>query len=183
MKSLPLLLAFTLLVGAGRIGAQTHSWTVFAGSPTAGSTDGLGAAARLNQPHYLALDGASNLFVTGTGDNTLIVGFAIGGGPSGNKPVLIRGVGPTLAAFNVAGTLTDPKLELFSDPNRILENDDWGGSAVLSTAFASVAAFPLPPDSRDAAILVTLAPGSYTAQVSGVAATTGVALVEVYEIP
>jgi hypothetical protein len=79
--------------------------------------------------------------------------------------------------------LANPRLELYSGANRILENDDWGGTAVLTTAFSAVAAFALPADSRDAAILVTLAPGSYTAQVSGVGSTTGVALVEVYEVP
>jgi len=119
----------------------------------------------------------------GTGDDILIAGFSISG--SSDRTVLIRAVGPTLgtAPFNVPGALANPRLELYAGANRILENDDWGGTAVLATAFASVAAFPLPVDSRDAAILVTLAPGSYTAQVSGVGNTTGVALVEVYEIP
>ncbi|MBL9213126.1 MAG: hypothetical protein JNL92_21875 [Opitutaceae bacterium] len=117
----------------------------------------------------------------GTGDDILIAGFSISG--STNRTVLIRAIGPTLGTFNVPGALANPRLELYSGSNRILENDDWGGTAVLSTAFAAVAAFALPADSRDAAILVTLAPGSYTAQVSGVGNTTGVALVEVYEVP
>ena len=117
----------------------------------------------------------------GTGDDILIAGFSISGSTS--RTVLIRAVGPTLATFNVPGALANPRLELYSGANRILENDDWGGTAVLSTAFSAVAAFALPTDSRDAAILVTLAPGSYTAQVSGVGNTTGVALVEVYEVP
>jgi hypothetical protein len=119
----------------------------------------------------------------GTGDDILIAGFSISG--SSNRTVLIRAVGPTLATapFNVPGALANPKLELYSGANKILENDDWGGTSVLSTAFASVAAFALDPGSRDAALLVTLAPGSYTAQVSGVGGGTGVALVEIYEIP
>jgi hypothetical protein len=117
----------------------------------------------------------------GTGDDILIAGFSISG--STNRTVLIRAIGPTLATFNVPGALANPRLELYSGANRILENDDWGGTAVLTTAFSAVAAFALPADSRDAAILVTLAPGSYTAQVSGVGSTTGVALVEVYEVP
>ena len=66
---------------------------------------------------------------------------------------------------------------------QINQNDDWGGSGSLSSAFASVGAFTLPAASKDAALLVTLAPGTYTAQVSGVNNTTGVALVELYEIP
>jgi sugar lactone lactonase YvrE len=117
----------------------------------------------------------------GTGDDILIAGFSISG--STNRTVLIRAIGPTLATFKVPGALANPRLELYSGANRILENDDWGGTAVLTTAFSAVAAFALPADSRDAAILVTLAPGSYTAQVSGVGSTTGVALVEVYEVP
>jgi hypothetical protein len=91
------------------------------------------AAAALVISPALATGRITNLAIrsqAGTGDNTLIVGFAIGGGsPSGNKPVLIRGVGPTLAAFNVSGVLADPKLEIFSGQNRIQENDDWEGNS------------------------------------------------------
>ena len=63
------------------------------------------------------------------------------------------------------------------------ENSDWGGTAELTAAFASVGAFVLPATSKDAALLVTLPPGNYSVQVSGVSNTTGVALVEVYEVP
>ena len=117
----------------------------------------------------------------GTGGDILIAGFVIGGQTS--KTVLIRAIGPTLGAFGVPGVLANPKLELFTGSTKINENDNWGGAPALSDAFLSVAAFPLPAASADAVLLVTLAPGSYTAQVSGVGATTGVALVEVYEIP
>jgi len=61
--------------------------------------------------------------------------------------------------------------------------DQWGGAAALAAAFAQAGAFPLPDDSRDAALLVTLPPGSYTAQISGVGGTGGRAIVEVYEVP
>lgn len=117
----------------------------------------------------------------GTGGDILIAGFSISGQTS--KTVLIRAVGPTLAAFGVPGALNNPKLELFSGSSLINENDDWGGAASTSSAFFSVGAFALPTNSRDAVLLVTLAPGSYTAQVSGVGGTAGVALVEVYEVP
>jgi subtilisin family serine protease/outer membrane protein assembly factor BamB len=120
----------------------------------------------------------------GTGSGILIAGFTI----SGNVPkqVLIRGVGPTLARtpFNVSGTLANPRLDLYRGTTLIRSNDDWGGEATLATAFTQVGAFALASaSSADAALLVTLAPGSYTAQVSGVGGTTGVALVEVYEVP
>ena len=116
----------------------------------------------------------------GTGDNVLIVGFAVSG--LAEKTLLIRAVGPTLA-FAVAGSLPDPKLEVFRGSTLLQSNDDWGGTTTLSTVFSQVGAFPLPGTSKDAALLVTLQPGSYTAQVSGAGGTTGVALIEVFELP
>jgi hypothetical protein len=62
-------------------------------------------------------------------------------------------------------------------------NDNWGGGSALATAFGNVGAFALGATSRDAALLVTLQPGNYTAQVSGVNGTAGRAQVEVYEVP
>ncbi len=118
----------------------------------------------------------------GTGADVLIVGFATGG--STPKTLLIRGVGPTLGTFGVPDVLADPQLQLFNQDGAVInQNNDWGGGATLSAASAAVGAFPLPAGSRDAVLLVTLPPGSYTAQVSGVGNTTGVALVEVYEGP
>jgi len=83
------------------------------------------------------------------------------------------------------GILANPRLDLFDQNGTLLQsNDDWGGSATLSNAFTAVGAFPLNGQtSLDAVLLVTLPPGTYTAQVSGVNGTTGVALVEVYEMP
>jgi hypothetical protein len=120
----------------------------------------------------------------GTGENVLIVGFATSG--SASKTLLIRGIGPTLTSFGVGpgDVLADPQLLLFNQAGtEINRNDNWGGAGSLNAAFASVAAFSLSAASRDAVLLVTLQPGSYTAQVSGVGNTTGVALVEVYELP
>jgi hypothetical protein len=118
----------------------------------------------------------------GTGGNILIAGFAIGGITA--KTVLIRAIGPTLGAFGVTGTLVDPRLQLFSGSTVLRENDNWGGDAQLSAAGTAVGAFALADlASRDAVLLLTLPPGSYTAQVSGVNNTSGIALVEVYEVP
>ncbi len=119
----------------------------------------------------------------GTGDNILIAGFAVSG--SSAVRVLIRAVGPTLGAapFNVGGTLADPKLEIYSGSTKTIENDNWAGTAELKAAFSAVAAFAFSADtSRDAALVATLQPGSYTAQISGVGNTSGVALVEIYEL-
>jgi len=125
----------------------------------------------------------------GTGGDILIAGFVVGGLTA--KTVLIRAVGPTLTAFGVPGALSNPQLALFNDKSvKIAENDDWGTTApgatsanALSGTFLSLGAFPLATGSKDAALLVTLSPGSYTAQISGVDHTTGVGLVEVYEVP
>ena len=117
----------------------------------------------------------------GVDGDVLIAGFVIAGETS--KTVLIRAIGPTLGSFGVAGALADPKLELFGANGKITENDNWDGVPQLSSTFFAVGAFPLTASSRDAVLLVTLAPGNYTAQISGANSTTGVALVEVYEVP
>ena len=113
----------------------------------------------------------------------LTAGFVIDG--TGSKRVLIRAVGPTIggAPFNVGGVVADPQLTLFSGQSSIGSNDNWGGTAALTAAFTQVGAFALPATSRDAAVLVTLQTGAYTVQVNGVGGTTGVAIVEVYEVP
>lgn len=113
----------------------------------------------------------------------LTVGFSVGGGAS--MRVLVRAVGPTLGAapFSVSGVVADPQLVLYRGSTAIGENNDWGGGETLAAAFTQVGAFALPGNSRDAALLVTLTPGNYSAVVSGVNDTSGVAIVEVYEVP
>ncbi|MBL9202273.1 MAG: hypothetical protein JNL39_17310, partial [Opitutaceae bacterium] len=124
--------------------------------------------------------------VVGTGAGILIPGLVVG--PGAAKQVLIRAVGPTLGAapFNVPGVLAQPVVTLFSGAQAVATNSAWNAApnaaAVRDTARA-VGAFALAENSRDAALLVTLAPGPYTIQVAGANATAGVALVEVYEVP
>ncbi len=115
----------------------------------------------------------------GTGDNVLIAGFSIGGSTA--LRVLIRAVGPTLGAFGVGDTLADPRLQIFRGQTQIADNDNW--AAADAATFAPVGAFNLQAGSRDAVLVLSLQPGTYSAQVSGVNNTTGVALVEVYELP
>ena len=118
----------------------------------------------------------------GTGANVLIVGFVISG--SASKQFIIRGVGPNLAASGVTGYMNDPQLTLFNSSGaQIGTNDDWGGGSTLSNAFTSVGLASMPAASKDAAMLVTLSPGVYTVQLSGVNSTTGVGLIEFYEAP
>jgi len=120
----------------------------------------------------------------GTGDRILIVGFTIAG--TGRKKILVRGIGPGLASFGVGGTLADPQLTLLADTTPLAANDNWGSvatSPALASAMAQAGAFTLADGSKDAALVTTLPAGGYTVQLSGVADTTGVALVELYELP
>jgi len=115
----------------------------------------------------------------GTGADILIAGVTIAG--TSPKTLLIRGIGPTLALFNVSGALADPKLEVFnSSEMKIAENDTWSPS--LEAVFPTVGAFALTPGSKDAALMISLPPGGYTVQLSGVANGTGEGLIEVYEV-
>lgn len=128
----------------------------------------------------------SSRAVVRSGTATMIAGFVIS--PGGPKRVLIRAVGPGLQTFGVPGVLGDPRLELYDRTNtKIFENDNWntsnGGPTATAADFSSVGAFSLSNGSRDAALLATLAPGAYTAQVSGInSAQQGIALVEVYDV-
>ena len=98
--------------------------------------------------------------------------------------MLIRAIGPTLSSFGVTGTLSNPQLTLTtSSGSTVASNTGWGGTPALTAAFTQVGAFPLSATSNDSAMLVTLGPGSYTAVVSGANGASGVALVEIYEVP
>lgn len=115
----------------------------------------------------------------GTGDDILISGFVIG--PGGNKNILVRAVGPALSTLGVNGVLADPVLELHDSTGAIIaSNDNWIASD--ASTMAVVGAFALPAGSRDAALQRSLAPGAYSAVVSGSARTTGISLIEVYEV-
>jgi hypothetical protein len=113
---------------------------------------------------------------------SLTAGFVIGGVTA--RTVLVRAIGPGLAAFGLTGVMNDPQLALFSGPARVAGNDNWGGDTQLIAAGAAVGAFAIAnPLSRDAMLLITLAPGGYTVEVSGVGAAGGETLVEIYEVP
>jgi hypothetical protein len=117
-----------------------------------------------------------------TGDNELIGGFITGPNDRGNAHVLVRAVGPTLNVNGVpvAGRLDDPTLDLIAANDVVLgANDDW-----KSTQQALIEATGLAPtNDKESAVLATLPPGAYTAIVRGVGQTTGIGLVEVYQLP
>ena len=117
-------------------------------------------------------------------DNPLIAGFVIGGSTA--KTVMIRAIGPGLLQFGLTGAMADPQVDLIplgaSTP--ILTNDNWGGSALITSIGNSVGAFTLTDAaSKDAVMLVTLDPGVYTAKVTSVNNVNGIALIEIYDIP
>jgi hypothetical protein len=113
--------------------------------------------------------------VVGQDDNVLIAGTIVVG--SGSTTILFRAIGPSL---QLGGKLLDPTLELYNGQGQLLEaNDNWGDSpnrqAIIDTTIP-------PNDPREAAILRPLTPGAYTAILRGKNNTTGVAVVEAYQI-
>ena len=113
-------------------------------------------------------------------DRSVVAGFVVGG--PGQKTVLIRGLGPALAAFGVSGVLTDPKLEIFNSAGqRLAENDNW--PAGLAGVFAPAGAFALPAGTKDAAVILPLQPGAYNIVLSSADGASGEGLVEIYEAP
>jgi hypothetical protein len=111
------------------------------------------------------------------GDNVLIAGFIVEGNT--NKRLLIRGIGPSLGAFGIADALQDPTLQLFSGNTDLGANDNWqdnpNAAEIITTGFA-------PANVRESALLLTVAPGTYTAALRGANNSTGVGLVEVYDL-
>lgn len=195
--------AATVAATAGRVGAFALAnnsrdaalvLTLEPGAYTA-IVSGQGGASGVSLVEaYDATDGAipaaqriiniSSRTLVGAGDATLIGGFVISG--TVPKRVLVRGVGPGLTQFGVAGALARPQLMLYRAGLVLAQNSGWSASAdaaAIAAASSQVGAFALPSGSQDAALLLNLEPGAYTAQVLGVGGTTGVALVEIYEVP
>jgi hypothetical protein len=116
-----------------------------------------------------------NLSVLGTGGFT--AGFAVGGGTT--KAVLLRAVGPTLTRFGVENPATTTRLTLYSGASILAQNSGWSAAFNAAQIAGVGGAFALNAGSADSAILMVLAPGTYTAQV----VANGPVLLEVYEVP
>jgi hypothetical protein len=104
------------------------------------------------------------------------------------KTVLVRGMGPTLANYGLTGVLPDPTVAIFqpsvSTTVPIYSNTVWGGNSEISAIATQIGAFAFgSAGSADSALLVSLPPGVYTANVTGATGDTGIGLVEVYEVP
>ena len=137
---------------------------------------GLNEVYDVNRSSEARLANISTRGRVGTEEDVLIGGFIIDG--DGTADVLLRAIGPSLSDAGVADELRDPTLELFDANGNSTFNDDW-----RTDQQAEIEATGIPPsDDREAAIRATLAPGNYTAIVSGKGETTGVGLVEFYSL-
>jgi hypothetical protein len=115
------------------------------------------------------------------GSATLIPGFTVADAP---KTLLIRAAGPALIPFGVTGAIPRPTLTLYRDTQILAANTGWNTAAnslEIRTTAARIGAFAFPENSADSALLTTLAPGNYTAQITAANGATGVALVELYD--
>lgn len=153
------------------------------------SADGTGGIALLeiydiSPPRYSHLKNLSARAQVGAGANVLIGGLVIEGGVP--KKVLLRGAGPALGQFGLTGVLAKPQLTLFRGSEAIATSTAWSASsdaAAIRSATQNAGAFGFAEGSADAAMVTTLDPGAYTIQVNGADGGSGVALVEVYEVP
>jgi len=139
-------------------------------------------ASGLSAPAGLAIQPADLLNISTrmevlTGNSALIAGFIISG--TDGKEVLLRALGPTLAQFGVAGALADPTIELHNGAGAIIAtNDNWKDTQQAAIAATGKA----PPNDLESAILITPVPGNYSVVVRGKNNSTGVGLVDVYDL-
>ncbi len=121
----------------------------------------------------------------GAGSDILIGGFSVAGDLPTGRDVLVRAVGPGLAEFNIETPLRAPVLTIFSKGQPIASNRNWetnGNVAAIVAATNRLGTFPLRAGRADAALLLNLSPGNYTAHVESGDGTTGIALVEIYDV-
>jgi phospholipase/lecithinase/hemolysin len=127
-------------------------------------------------PASKALNIATRVFVD-TGERVPIAGFIVAG--DAPKRVLLRGIGPSLAANGVPSPLADPTLTLFNNKGgTILMNNNWRDTQEPEIAATGIA----PQNDLESAIIATLPPGHYTTALTGVGETTGNGLIEVYDL-
>ena len=165
--------------------ADQGSGTIFIFTPFGTKStfaSGLGAPSGLAFEHAptstVHLANISTRALVQTGNHVLIGGFIISG--TGPKKLVMRALGPTLSSFGVPGVLQNPTLELHNASGALIAfNDNWGDTPNKQQIIDANLA---PPNAAEPAILATLDPGNYTAIVRGANNTTGVALVEGYDI-
>ena len=137
----------------------------------------------LNREADAKLANLSTRVFVETGENVVIGGFILGpgSGSTGNSDIVVRGIGPSLASSGVSDTLADPVLELRDGNGALmLANDNWQDN---SEQAARISASGLAPqNAQESAIALALAPGGYTAIISGKGGTSGIGLVEIYNL-
>jgi len=169
---------FTLDHFIGSTSPITGSFTITDGvfTGTFQTSDGAFTVNTFKNSLFNRMANISTRGLVGTGQGQLIGGFIITGGP---KLVMIRAMGPTLAAAGVSPALANPMLTLYAGSNQLASNDDWRTNTNVADIIASGLA---PGDDLEAVLLIRLEPGAYTTLVSGAGDTTGIGLVEVYEV-
>jgi hypothetical protein len=143
---------------------------------------GIGAVEAFDLDHAAAskLANISTRGFVDVGDNVMIAGLIVGPGDGTSVKVLARGLGPTLADVGVPGVLADPTLDLVDSNGTVIRsNNNWKDSQRSEIEATQLA----PNHDEEAALVETVAPGAYTAILRGNGRTTGVGLVEVYNIP
>lgn len=186
--------AFTDYLGPSSQMIDARTATVQAASVLYGSSeattvalawDAVGVPFVQGNNHPIAISTRGNV---GTGGNILIAGLVISNSGGSAKPILLRGVGPTLASMGVSGALSDPVLQVFSGSTQIHSNDNWvtqtsglPNKTAVANAASSAGAFSFPDPSLDAALLPSLSHGAYTLHLSGKSGGTGVGLIEIYD--
>lgn len=180
-----------------------NDWFLFVGNDndfitTNGFQDGAPYAAALDNDNMVLvyrvtiptrLANVASRALTGPGQSAHVLGFVVSGARP--KAMLVRGVGPALTPFGITNALPDPSLTIFNAAGQsVFSNNDWStpaagaaSAAELAIAATRAGAIALSANSRDAALLVQLDPGAYTAVVSDASGATGVSLVEVHEVP
>jgi hypothetical protein len=134
----------------------------------------------LNQSAASKLGNLSTRGFVSTGDNIVIAGFLLSNQPLSDR-VIVRGLGPSLAAGGISQALVNPTLELRDNNGSLLiSNNDWQDNPAQAAEI--IAAGLAPANNLESAIAATLPPGLYTALFAGLAEGTGVGVVEVYDL-
>jgi hypothetical protein len=178
---------------AGATGATLLMSNAVAGSYTCVATNSAGSAtsvaATVTVSATASVSRLTNLSAradVGMSPNILFAGFASGptGQVTGSQTVLIRASGPALALppFNLSGTLPDPELQMFAGTVMFDSNTGWGGKSQIASLAAAVGAFSWgTAPTKDSALIETVGPGPYTAQVSGASGDAGLSIAEIYD--
>jgi hypothetical protein len=166
---------YTVTFSGGSVPTNQKSVSIINGQNVKSDYIVTGSATPTPSPGKTTLANISTRAVVGAGANVLIGGFIVTGTQS--KQVIVRGIGPSLP---LPGKMLDPTLELHDAAgSTIAFNDNWGQSANSAAIAESGVA---PTNENESAILMNLAPGSYTAVLNGANQTTGIAVVEVYDL-